>query len=115
MPYKDIQTQNNIYESSNFATCDGKQVPLVDLFEEGQIITVKSKFSNSSKTIKIPLDYVINKITGQYVKVGYQDDNQDDGLRWCQDDNSTWYVVTGGNVLQKKCYYKLVKVKLWKN
>jgi uncharacterized protein YjdB len=46
------------------------------------------------------LDYVINKITGQYVKVGYQDDNL------------SWYVITG-NIQERKSYYKLVKVKLW--
>jgi hypothetical protein len=44
---------------------------------------------------------VINKITGQYVKVG------------CQDDNSSWCVATGANMQEKNSYYKLVKVKLW--
>ena len=73
LPYKDPITQNDIYETQNFAYCtknlenknDWKKVDLTDILTEGQILTVKLEFkqTESSQNIKIPLDFVINKIS----------------------------------------------------
>ena len=73
LPYKDPITQNNIYETSTkVATCGDKQVQLIDLFSEWKILTVNYKLNNLKNAwtnkVLIPLDYVINKLTGQFVK-----------------------------------------------
>ena len=97
LPYKDPITQNNIYETESVGDCrrftrrlsedkkgwqkikeeggDKKieKVDLVDVLQEGQVLSVKyirweNKFENWNEKIFIPLDFVVNKITGQFVK-----------------------------------------------
>ena len=64
LPYKNPITQNSIYETENLPSdCN---------LEENKILNVKVKINwkkNTNNIIKIPLDFVINKITGQKVKI----------------------------------------------
>jgi len=69
LPYKDTLTLNNIYETENFAICNNKNIDISKIFSEWKIIDLNyTNNDNISKNIKIPLDFVINKITGNYVK-----------------------------------------------
>lgn len=69
LPYKESVSLNNIYETDNLAICNDKKVDFASLFSEWKILNVEYKIQNSiSKNIKIPLDFVINKLTGKYVK-----------------------------------------------
>ena len=73
LTYKESVSQNNIYETDNFALCNDKTVDLATLFSEWKIINVSYNNKNDgnkniTKNIKIPLDFMINKLTGKYVK-----------------------------------------------
>jgi len=63
LPYKDVLTQNNIYETESIKDCSVK---------EWEVLQVQSKESivskNSGSKIYIPLEFVINEMDGQYVK-----------------------------------------------
>ena len=67
LPYKDKVSQNNIYETESFAICDNKKTQLSQILKEWQVLTVSTKLNKNWK-IFIPLDFVINKITWQFVK-----------------------------------------------
>ena len=70
LPYTDPITNYPIYETDTSANCGGTRVSLSNLFQEWKIITVKvNEMGSLSWDIFIPLDFVINKITGQKVKV----------------------------------------------
>ena len=63
LPYQDPVTQNNIYETENNIDCN---------IQEWEILSVKyykkeSKVINWNKKIIIPLNFVINRLTGQEV------------------------------------------------
>ena len=75
LPYKDPLTQNNIYETSTTATCwTWENIQLVDLLTEWKVLSVKYKITEkqnnkiTNSKIFIPLDYVVNKLTGQFVE-----------------------------------------------
>jgi hypothetical protein len=73
LPYKDPLTQNNIYETSTTVTCwTWENIQLVDLLTEWKVLSVKYKPSTMETNVwwkvKIPLDYVVNKLTGQFVE-----------------------------------------------
>ena len=64
LPYQDPITQNNIYETEDNINCN---------IQEWEILSVKynkenNKVINWNKKISIPLDFVVNKLTGQFVK-----------------------------------------------
>ncbi len=64
LPYQDPITQNNIYETEDNINCN---------IQEWEILSVKynkenNKVINWNKKIFIPLDFVVNKLTGQFVK-----------------------------------------------
>lgn len=68
LPYKDPVTQNNIYETENFATCNRKKVDLSSIFQEWQTLSVNYVLSGKYENkIKIPLNFVVNEIDGQYI------------------------------------------------
>jgi len=71
LPYKDMMTQNNIYETNTIADCSGQKIQLIDLLTEWKVLNVnyKNDVQNSKiSKVYIPLDYVVNKLTGQFVK-----------------------------------------------
>ena len=71
LPYKEPVSQNNIYETDNFATCSWQKIDLSNLLSEWKVINVNyedNDNTNIQKDIKIPLDFILNKLTGKYVQ-----------------------------------------------
>jgi len=71
LPYKESVSQNNIYETDNSAVCSWQKIDLSNILTEWKIINVNynnKDIRNLTKSIKIPLDFIINKLTGKYVK-----------------------------------------------
>jgi len=73
LPYKESVSLNNIYETENIALCGDKKINFSTLFSEWKIININYNSKNNNKgniatNIKILLDFVINRLTGKYVK-----------------------------------------------
>ena len=80
LPYKDPVSQNNIYETDTkweveFQDWKKQFVDLQDILQEWDILDVQYKnewweisLQKANQKIFIPLDYVVNKLTGYFVK-----------------------------------------------
>jgi len=100
LPYKDVLTQNNIYETESVKDCSVKEWEILQVNSKGTV-NVSKGFKNK---IQIPLEFVINEMNGQYVyKVVWSWDYKRNSLQLWNIDGTKVEVLSGLKVWDKVC------------